>query len=464
MYLQHRPGAPRATASQASSHRSLRARAAYAAAALAASFLCASTAHAQVAIFQENFASGTGAFTASGTVSTSTGAARLQGCYGCTDGALTSTPINATGFSNLTLSFDRVTSSLDTGEGGIAEWSLDGVNWTVLETTRVTTVGRVSFNLPANAAGQPGLRLRFRINASLSSEWYSVDNVQLTGVPGDTTTPPPDGGTNPYARGPAPTVSLLEATTGPFTTGRATVARTAASGYGGGTIYFPTNVAGPFGAIAVSPGYTAYQSSISWWGSRLASHGFVVITIDTLTTSDQPAQRATELMAALRQLVTFSNTSGHPIRGLVDPNRLGVMGHSMGGGGTLIAARDNPTLKAAIPLAPWNTSTNFTAVKVPTLVVACEADTVASVASHASPFYNNIPSTTKKAYIEFANASHICPVTGNSYSRLMGKYGVAWMKRFMDNDTRYSPFLCGAQHQADLSNSQLSEYRENCPY
>ena len=437
-------------------------RAALHAGAAAAVLLCSSGAQAQTAIFQENFSTGLGNFTAAGTVGTGSGAAQLQGCYGCTDGMITSGPISTVGFIGIAVSFDRVTSGLDYGESGTAEYSLDGATWSALESTRTSTSGRVSFNLPAGAAGITSLRLRFRIDASLSSESYRVDNIELTGVPGDTGGGTP--GANPYAKGPDPTVSLLEASTGPFTYTRTSVSATAASGYGGGTIYHPTNVSGPFAAIAISPGYTARQSSISWWGERLASHGFVVITIDTNSTSDQPSSRATQLMAALRQLVTFSNTSSHPLYRKVDPDRLGVMGHSMGGGGTLIAARDNPALKAAIPLAPWNTSSSFSSVSVPTLIVACEADSVAPVSSHASPFYNSIPTATEKAYLEFNGADHLCPVTGNSYTRLMGKYGVAWMKRFMDNDTRYSPFLCGAPHQADLSNSQIAEYREDCPY
>ena len=140
------------------------------------------------------------------------------------------------------------------------------------------------------------------------------------------------------------------------------------------------------------------------------------------------------------------------------------MGWSMGGGGTLIAARDNPTLKAAIPFAPWNSSTNFSTVSVPTLIIACESDSTAPVNSHASPFYNSLPSTTKKAYLEMNNGSHSCANSGNSNAGLIGKYGVSWMKRFMDNDTRFSPYLCGAPHQADLSLTAIDEYRENCPY
>jgi hypothetical protein len=72
------------------------------------------------------------------------------------------------------------------------------------------------------------------------------------------------------------------------------------SGFGGGTIYFPTSTAeGTFGAVAVAPGFTATQSCVAWLGPRIASQGFVVFVIDTVTTFDQPDARGTELLAAL---------------------------------------------------------------------------------------------------------------------------------------------------------------------
>ncbi len=428
------------------------------AAVVAGGLLLSMAAQAQVTVFDETFSAGLGKFTSGGSVSTSSGAARLEGCYGCTDGSITSTAISTSGFTGLKLSFDRVTSGLDSGEAGIAEFSTNGSTYTAVESIR-TASGRVTFNLPASAENQGNLRLRFRINASLSSETYTVDNIRLEGTSGT------GGGTNPYQKGPAPTVSSVEASTGPFTYTTTNVSSWSANGYGGGTIYHPTNVTGPFAAIAISPGYTGTQSTMSWYGPRLASNGFVVITIDTNSIYDQPPSRATQLMAALEQLKTFSNTSSHPLYRKVDPNRLGVMGHSMGGGGTLIAADNNPSLKAAIPLAPWNTSTNFSGVSVPTLIVACESDSVAPVSSHASPFYNNIPGAVKKAFLEIDNGDHFCVMTGQANEPILGKYTVSWMKRFMDNDTRYSQFLCGAPHQDDLGfGSDISEYRENCPY
>ncbi len=135
---------------------------------------------------------------------------------------------------------------------------------------------------------------------------------------------------NPYERGPAPTESSIEALRGPYAVSQTSVSRLAVTGFGGGTIYYPTTTAdGTFGAIAVSPGYTALESSISWLGPRLASQGFVVFTIDTNTTLDQPDSRGDQLLAALDYLTQRSS-----VRNRVDSGRLGVMGHSMGGGGS----------------------------------------------------------------------------------------------------------------------------------
>ena len=265
------------------------------------------------------------------------------------------------------------------------------------------------------------------------------------------------------AIGPDPTTATLEAARGPFTVATSTIR--APRGFRAGTVFFPSNASGQLGTIAVVPGFTARQSSINWLGPRLASWGFVVVTIDTNSTSDQPAARATQLMAALKQVVDESKVAGSPFFGKVDGTRLGVMGHSMGGGGSLIAANGNPTLKAAIPMAPWNLNRNFAGVKVPTLVLACQNDTVAAVNRHASPFFESIPATTDKGFLEVKGGSHLCPISSSTANQpLLGKYSVAWMKRFMDNDTRFSPFLCDAPHQADLAGPKISAYKENCPY
>jgi len=265
-----------------------------------------------------------------------------------------------------------------------------------------------------------------------------------------------------YQKGPDPTVAGLERA-GSFTVRTTTVSSLAAVGFGKGTIYYPS-AAGSYGVIAISPGFTAYQSSISWMGTRLASHGFVVITIDTNTTSDQPDSRGGQLTAALNKVVSLSRTSSNVLYNKVDATRLAVAGHSMGGGGTLAAARDNPSYKAAVPLAPWHTTKNWSTIRVPTLIIGGESDTVAGDSSHSIPFYTSIPNSTNKAFMELNNADHFFPQASAQYP-LVGKYMISWFKRFVDGDTRYSPFLCGAPHQAQIAvTSKIQQYRSNCPY
>ncbi|WP_028812047.1 dienelactone hydrolase family protein [Streptomyces flavidovirens] len=266
-------------------------------------------------------------------------------------------------------------------------------------------------------------------------------------------TPAARAADNPYERGPAPTTASIEAPSGPYAVSRTAVSSLGVTGFGGGTVYYPTSTSdGTFGAVAVSPGFTASQSSIAWLGPRLASQGFVVFTIDTLSRYDQPGSRGRQLLAALDYLTERST-----VRGRIDSSRLGVMGHSMGGGGSLEAAKSRPSLQAAIPLTGWNTDKTWPEIQTPTLVVGADGDTVAPVASHSEPFYESLPSSLDKAYLELNNATHYTP---NSSNTTIAKYSISWLKRFIDNDTRYEQFLCPLPRPS----LTIEEYRGNCPH
>ncbi|MGX7828146.1 alpha/beta hydrolase family protein [Actinokineospora sp. 24-640] len=257
---------------------------------------------------------------------------------------------------------------------------------------------------------------------------------------------------NPYQRGPNPTESSIEATRGPFATSEVSVSSWSVTGFGGGTIYYPTSTAeGTFGAVAISPGYTASQSSIAWMGPRFASHGFVVITIDTNSRYDQPSSRGQQLLAALDYLTQRSS-----VRTRIDPTRLGVAGHSMGGGGSLEAASSRTSLKAAVPFAPWNTDKTWSEVRTPTFIIGGENDSVAPVSSHSEPFYQSLTGARDRAYMELDGASHFFP---QSPDTLVAKYTVSWLKRFIDDDTRYDQFLCPAPDDRGIQ-----EYRNSCPH
>ncbi|WP_326555550.1 alpha/beta hydrolase family protein [Micromonospora sp. NBC_01813] len=275
----------------------------------------------------------------------------------------------------------------------------------------------------------------------------------LLAAAGVTLIPNASAADNPFERGPAPSAASIAAASGPFATSQVTVSSLSASGFGGGTIYFPTSTsAGTFGGVAIAPGFTAGRSSMAWLGPRLASQGFVVFNIDTITRSDQPSSRGRQLLAALDFLVDRSS-----VRDRVDPDRLAVIGHSMGGGGALEAATTRPELQATIPMTPWNLTKNFSRVQVPTLVIGAENDTIASVRTHSKPFFDSFSPTLDKAYLELNGASHFAPNVPNT---TIASFSISWLKRFVDNDLRYEQFLCPAPG----ASRQISEYQDSCPH
>jgi dienelactone hydrolase len=229
-------------------------------------------------------------------------------------------------------------------------------------------------------------------------------------------------------------------------------------GFGGGTIYYPTT-AGSYGVIAVCPGFTGTSSSIQWFARRLATHGFVTIAMDTNTLLDQPSSRATQLRAALNYVI---NSSSLTVRSRVNGNIRGVAGHSMGGGGTLIASADDSSLKVGVPLTPWNLSSlQFRTIRVPQLIFGADGDTIAPYAAHARPFYDAIPTSTKKGYALLNGASHFTP---NTTDERIGRYGVAFAKRWAYNDTRYSTFLTGSEHNSYNNLLRFDTFLHNGPY
>ncbi|HEX3139839.1 MAG TPA: hypothetical protein VHQ87_07280 [Rhizobacter sp.] len=279
------------------------------------------SAQAQVVILQQNFASGLGSFTSAGSVSTGSAGARMTASLLGTDGAITSAPINTQGFSNLTLNFTRSTSGLDSGEAGIAAFSVDGVNYTNLESVQSAS-GATTVSLPSVAANQSQLRLRFRVNANSALETYTVASLTLQGTTG--TTPPPTGGT-------LPPVSSVDAD-GPFAT---TVTQNTGSSRNGWVV-FPTNL----GANGLKhplfiwgPGAGTGPAEYEFHLRRLASHGFVVF-------SETSSNSGSEMTAAITWLIAENSRAASPYYQKLDTTKIAAGGHSRGSVATFAIASD----------------------------------------------------------------------------------------------------------------------------
>jgi dienelactone hydrolase len=248
---------------------------------------------------------------------------------------------------------------------------------------------------------------------------------------------------SPYERGPAPTDASLEAAAGPFAISNARI--TSPKGFNGGLVYYPSGpVQGPFGVVVLMPGFLAVQGYYEWLSTMVASNGFVVAVINSNSIVSQPSTRAKEMAAALAQVTSNSTQASSPYFGKIDLSRTAYMGHSMGGGATLEAARTNPNLKAAVALTPWDVAVkDFSGIQVPTQIVACEKDNIAPNDTHSNVFYASLSTAIPRGYVNVAGASHLCGIwlEPQQYRTMVGKAAIAWLKRFVDQDKRYEVFL-----------------------
>jgi dienelactone hydrolase len=257
--------------------------------------------------------------------------------------------------------------------------------------------------------------------------------------------------TGGFIRGPEPTMASTAGTAkGPYTTMTYTSGFADSPDFGAATIYYPTgDAAPPFACVAIVPGFTALQSSIATWGPFLASNGIVAMTIDTNTTSDDPPTRAKALAGALKSCAGENDRSGSPLMGKIAKDHLAVAGWSMGGGGTLIAASMDPTLKAAVSFAAWG-PTGGAMNKVPALMFEATADPLA--AGMSDSYYMATPDSTPKMLFEVNGAGHDVANNPANSGGVIGRYGLSWFKVFLEGDDRYRQFLTAAKPSVTTAN------------
>jgi dienelactone hydrolase len=238
--------------------------------------------------------------------------------------------------------------------------------------------------------------------------------------------------------GDAPT-AMTASNKGPYTV------KTYTSGYKDGaqfadaTVHYPDGAPPPYPIVTVVPGFVSPQSSIQTWGPFLASHGIVTMTIGTNSTADPPATRELALMDSLDSLAGENTRTGSPLVGKLDLTRKAVMGWSMGGGGTLLAANDHPELKAVVSMCAWNPGFQYTKDTVPTLMFAGTADTLAGGQSQG--FYTSIPAMTPKLLYEVNGGSHFVSNDPAGENKQIGLFGLSWLKVYLVGDDRYKQFL-----------------------
>ena len=198
------------------------------------------------------------------------------------------------------------------------------------------------------------------------------------------------------------------------------------------TVYYPTT-GESLPSIVLVGGWMCGEKVLSAWAPYFASHGIVVMTIGNPSPSeDEPSARCLSLLDASKALQTENEREGSVLFGRLDITNRAVMGYSLGGGGALRAANDDPTLKCAIALAPH--SGNFDKSfpekltdSVPTLTLVGNKDTDAPAKKHGKKFYDI--TDAPKLFFEIKGGDHFIvngPSGGKESDFLRGRELSFW--------------------------------------
>jgi predicted dienelactone hydrolase len=182
----------------------------------------------------------------------------------------------------------------------------------------------------------------------------------------------------------------------------------------------PDRSGAPYPLVLISHGYPGNRYLLSHLGENLASKGYVVASIDHTDSTYRTraafpstlVNRSLDQHFVLGEMARLGAADGHPLAGLVDAERTGLIGYSMGGYGAVITAgggvtqeavergapagtlgvhragseahgaRFDERIKAVVAFAPWGMEAGFwdaeglAGMKIPTLFVAGSVDDV----------------------------------------------------------------------------------------
>jgi|GEM_PF-2962022 len=224
-----------------------------------------------------------------------------------------------------------------------------------------------------------------------------------------------------------------------------------------------SNSRAPFPTIIIEPGFFSSEDNLDDIQNHYATHGFLVIGTNNTThykiNTSSLDQYAGALLQTVRYAIESNRKASSILYGMIDTNAIGISGHSMGGGGTLMACdsitdKYNRYIKAAVAMNPFG-KCQGTNIRIPVLLTASEHDSVLirhmpGVSSSASDIYysfQSIPEQTDCLFALFKNMKHNSTVDRKFFLSTSGNAPVflptmiSWFKVHLANDNNYISYL-----------------------
>ena len=276
-------------------------------------------------------------------------------------------------------------------------------------------------------------------------------------------------------------------------------------------VYVP-QAAGPFPLLQMSHAWPETRRNLAGWGTILASRGTVVVISDRRTESavdlapapvstagtaglDQLADlvdlnagvNAEDILRVLRWAIAQNTVHGSVLAGRIEPGRVAIAGHSLGGYYATFAAqsasREGPRLSALLLLDPtderlgttssptpalpigWSSLHIAPLLRLPTAVLASEENTHPVQCNMADgpdctvvseQEYAALTGVRARFGLKVVGSVHTDPeVAGAStrtpHQRLFQRYGIAWLEYWLQSACDLGTYLGGAAALADQS-------------
>jgi dienelactone hydrolase len=241
--------------------------------------------------------------------------------------------------------------------------------------------------------------------ATLAAQLRSPD-AQTRAPESGGTVARPDGGPDPGAPGPYAAgwrnITVADPDGGSFVALMTYPAQSAGEGAA------PDAAGAPYPAVTFGHGFVQtpdrYQGSLE----HLATWGYVTIApASHAGLTPDHAAFAADLRQSLDWLLAQSADGASWLAGLVDPTALGASGHSMGGGASLLAAADEPDIRAVASLAAAETRPSAAAavpqVTAPLAFIVGQADEIVPP-ENTAPLYE--AAGPPRQFLELAGGTH----------------------------------------------------------
>ena len=283
-------------------------------------------------------------------------------------------------------------------------------------------------------------------------------------------------------------------------------------------LYVPAGGAGPWPVLELSHGNMNTRADHAEWGRRLASRGILAIVPDRrqqtfLGSTPAPLEPhlgdsgdfdwrvdSEDQLRVLRWALAQSAAGTGPLAGRVDPNRLALAGHSLGGSYAAnaigLAQTEGPRLAAGLLLDDttgppgYDPAARAATYRVPTAVLASDpaagspgnacgldpgACTTVLQSDHslegAHATFAALPATLPKLGIqvvaglhgEMEDPDYDDTNPSVAHQRLYQRYGMAWLECWLLHDRSAATYLNGPAARADQTDGRVLVFKGSTP-